>query len=165
MLCVLPRSSHPPPIYFARTQLYTTDHQMIRFWITYCWQHPAIKDYDVVMRLDSDACWENRCPSPIPETLPGPPLSSADGTAVVYHAGLEKFDFPKVSMGWAEFVHDYVAKHNITVQNPELFRKIPIPSDGNDSDDEYPIFYNNFEVVRVAFMQQANVQHFPRSYH
>ena len=50
--------------------------------------------------------------------------------------------------------------NNITVQNPELFSKIPIPLDGNDSDEECPIFYNNSEVVRVAFMQQTNVQHF-----
>ena len=77
---------------------------------------------------------------------------------VVYHAGEEKQDTRAVSLGFGPFVHDYVRKHNLTVQNPTLFKKIP--HDPNRPNLPVPLFYNNFEVSQVAFMQRPEVRAF-----
>ena len=152
-------------------------HQMIRFWITHVWRHPALKPYETLMRLDTDACWMIDLHDPKIGTygyshLPGlPPPSSPDNdnnndngittstaTSYVYHANRRYFEAAIVSTNFDEFCASYVQKHNITIQNMELYKLISTRDKNNQS--TAPLFFNNFEVVNIEFMQRPEIQQF-----
>lgn len=127
--------------------------QMIRFWITFIWKHPAVQPYTTLMRLDSDACWNARSKKTIPVHLPALPASDNNSNKMlVYHASKRKLESQKWSQGFGTFVHDYVQKNNLTPKNPELFADIP-----TDPNEPSPMYFNNFEVARLDFMQRPEV--------
>jgi len=35
-------------------------YQMLRFWITAIWKHPALEPYETIMRIDSDSCFTEK---------------------------------------------------------------------------------------------------------
>jgi hypothetical protein len=124
-------------------------HQMIRFWITQIWQHPAVEHYETLMRLDSDACFEYPLRNDsFYKTLPHLPQG------IVYHANEIKFDSAAVSYGFGNFARAYVSKHSLKVQNPALWRAIPSRSRKRA---KFPLFYNNFEVSLIQFMKRPDV--------
>eukprot|EP00523_Entomoneis_sp_CCMP467_P022840 CAMPEP_0168830096 /NCGR_PEP_ID=MMETSP0727-20121128/1354_1 /TAXON_ID=265536 /ORGANISM="Amphiprora sp., Strain CCMP467" /LENGTH=357 /DNA_ID=CAMNT_0008883315 /DNA_START=185 /DNA_END=1255 /DNA_ORIENTATION=- len=129
-------------------------HQMIRFWITYIWKHSLWQQsrYKTIMRLDADACWHNSTP---PSHLPSLPNSNTGDNMVVYHANRVAGEVSFVAKGFLQFVQDYVAKHNISVQNPRLYERIIESCPG-----KCPTFYNNFEVSRISFMNRSDVKAF-----
>jgi hypothetical protein len=122
--------------------------QMIRFFVTGIWEHPAIQGYETIMRLDNDATWDRRTPKN--ETFPDLPLDK------VYHANFVSLDGPTYCEGIWEVAKSYIATNNITVANPEMYERF---ERHYRKDQHCAIFYNNFEVVRVKFMQQPQVKH------
>jgi hypothetical protein len=115
--------------------------QMIRFWITQVWNHSALNGYTTLMRLDSDACWKKRY---FQHGFSMVPTLSAHK---VYHSNVQKEDF--LCGGFRDFVIQYVKKHDIVPKNERLYRRA--------LEKDCPCFYNNFEIARISFMQQANV--------
>ena len=112
------------------------------------------------MRLDSDSCFKRRIYQNKKVIGSRPNHWHAPGLEAgkLYHAGDVKRDAKAVTHGFGPFVHQYVQKHNVTIQNPTLFSNIP-----NDPDRPVPLFYNNFEISDVKFMQSPNVRAFHRA--
>lgn len=124
--------------------------QMIRFFISGLWEHPAIADYRFVMRLDADACWD-QIPFDDPEQRIYPYLP--DG--YVYQRHSEGSDPRHVCEGIYNFTANYVSANNIAVANPELWRNF-----GKSwlEEEKCVGFFNNFEITRLRFMQQLAVR-------
>mmetsp|Transcript_9358 Transcript_9358/g.19889 ORF Transcript_9358/g.19889 Transcript_9358/m.19889 type:complete len:398 (+) Transcript_9358:136-1329(+) len=124
---------------------------MIRFFISGLWEHPAIvEDYDVVMRLDSDACW-NQIPVDDPERRMYPYLPPK----YVYQRNMQTQDGRMYCEGLYNFTVNYISKHSTDVRNPELWRKF----EKRWLEEELcQGFYNNFEITRVKFMRQLAVR-------
>jgi hypothetical protein len=122
---------------------------MIRFFVTAIWKHPAIQGYQTVMRLDADACWRPK--TPWNETYPDLPSDK------VYHANSLRKDPPKYCKGIYELTKEYITKTNITVAYPRMW--LLFEENYLHGGQHCLGFYNNFEVVRVKFMQQFQVQH------
>ena len=125
--------------------------QMIRFYVTTIWKHPAIQGYETIMRLDTDACWR---PSTPQNEENYPPYLPSDK---VYHANIIREDSPQYCQGIYELTKQYIAKTNMTVANPRMWRWF---GQTYRKSGHCLSYYNNFEVVRVKFMQQSHVQHF-----
>jgi hypothetical protein len=123
--------------------------QMIRFFVTGLWKHPAIQGYETVMRLDNDASWNRRTLKN--ETFPDLPLDK------VYHANNLSLDPPEFCRGIWKLAKNYIATNNISVANPNMWRQFDIYY--RRQGQQCLNWYNNFEVVRVKFMQQPQVQH------
>jgi hypothetical protein len=124
--------------------------QMIRFYVTGLWKHPAIQGYESVMRLDNDATWDRNTLQN--ETFPDLPMDK------VYHANVLSSDPPEYCSGIWWVARNYIATHNISVANPQMW-KIFSRHFHEGGDRRCLMWYNNFEVVRVPFMQQPQVQH------
>ena len=133
--------------------------QMIRFWTVGIFIHPALRDYDIIMRIDTDSCFQ---PQEGPAKNEGyvslPALPSKN---IVYQSNYEGYT------GSALFVrtlYDYALKymdeHNIQPKNPELWTTI---SDLRNKHNKLPVFQTNFEVVRMGFFLQPEVQHWLKS--
>lgn len=128
-------------------------HQMIRFFVTHIWNHDAVQTYETIMRLDSDSCWTATDPSKVPdaafealpELLP----------EYIYQHNLELSDNSDVCDGLYDFAQNYIDEHNITVANPSLWQEFERTWKG---DKRCQMFYNNFEVSRISFMQQPQVR-------
>ena len=123
--------------------------QMIRFFVTGLWKHPAIQGYETVMRLDNDATWDRNTL----ENATFPDLPEGK----VYHANLLALDPPEFCKGIWKLAKNYIVNHNVSVANPKMWRRFKrfYWKRGN----QCLMRFNNFEVVRVQFMQQAQVQH------
>lgn len=111
--------------------------QMIRFWITKIWFHPALQGYSTLMRLDSDACWTS-------DTNIVPTLLDNK----VYHANIRKRD--SVCNGFRDFVVNYVKDNHVRPKNRRLYWRAVLRHD-------CPSFYNNFEISNIRFMKQPEV--------
>ena len=115
-------------------------HQMIRFWITRVWHHPAIEPYEIIMRMDSDSCFKG-----VNEVLPG--FLNDD---IVYHSqfvGLES------GSGFLTDLMDhserFLKRYNKMAGNPMLYRYAKLTW---ESKKTLPLFMTNFEVSRKSFM-------------
>lgn len=123
---------------------------MIRFFIKGLWEHPAVADYEFVMRLDSDACW-NQIPIDDTERRMYPYLPPK----YVYQRNKEMQDIKEYCHGIYNFTVNYISTHNTDVANPDLWRKF----ERRWLDKERCLsFYNNFEITRMKFMQQPDVR-------
>jgi hypothetical protein len=78
----------------------------------------------------------------------------------LYMANQREVDFDYVLPGMIRIRNltvDFIKKHNITVQNPDMFADIfnkPL---------EIPNFWNNVEVVDLSFMQRKDVLDFTKA--
>eukprot|EP00586_Coscinodiscus_wailesii_P023433 CAMPEP_0172520484 /NCGR_PEP_ID=MMETSP1066-20121228/292032_1 /TAXON_ID=671091 /ORGANISM="Coscinodiscus wailesii, Strain CCMP2513" /LENGTH=744 /DNA_ID=CAMNT_0013303257 /DNA_START=275 /DNA_END=2509 /DNA_ORIENTATION=+ len=60
--------------------------QMIRFWTTGIWEHPAVREFDTVMRIDADSCFVD---SPFSS---GGGMASNEETGIWEHPAVREFD-------------------------------------------------------------------------
>jgi hypothetical protein len=129
-------------------------HQMIRFWITKLWEHPILENYETIMRIDSDSCFQRPLHNehPLYSNLPG--LSSE---TTVYHANQIAHDEDMVVEGFVQFVVDYVHKNNLPIRNPPLWDVLLSSFHQKKNDTTAPMVGTNLEVVRISWMQSPEV--------
>jgi len=121
-------------------------YQMIRFWVTGIWIHPAIKPYGTVMRIDTDSCFME----------PNPTLPNFASTQAVYHSqyvGLEpEKDFVKGLWDWN--IQWMKQNQNKMSGNPMFWAFV---KNTHELEQTLPLFRTNFELARKAFMQKRDV--------
>ena len=127
-------------------------NQMIRFFITGLWSHPAIVgEYDLIMRLDADSCWREMPPGVSYPYLP---------RNYVYERFENGSDGKDVCEGLYNFTAKYIEKEQLQVADPHRW---------NDFEREWKEherclgYFNNFEITRVDFMNQPKVRQWHES--
>jgi len=125
--------------------------QMIRFWTTGIWKHPAIQQFDTIMRIDTDSCfldpaeYENASLSSLPN-LP---------KQYVYQSINPPHGKSTYVQGLFDFAVDYMAKHDIKPSHPELWETVETAWNGPGH--TLPVFKTNFENNRREFFQSEPV--------
>jgi len=122
-------------------------NQMIRFFVTGLWAHPAIVGkYDFVMRLDADACWRDA-----PPRVDYPYLSRG----YVYERFEDGKDGKDVCEGLYTFTSQYIEKQQLQVADPQRWHDFERAWKERETCLGY---FNNFEITRVNFMTQPKVR-------
>jgi len=121
-------------------------YQMIRFWVSGIWLHPAIAPYGTVMRIDSDSCFME----------PSPTLPNFPSTQAVYHSqyvGLApKKEFVKGLWDWNTA---WMKKNqNKMSGNPMFWSYV---KNTHELEQTLPLYRTNFELARKSFMQKRDV--------
>mmetsp|Transcript_31603 Transcript_31603/g.38654 ORF Transcript_31603/g.38654 Transcript_31603/m.38654 type:complete len:376 (+) Transcript_31603:85-1212(+) len=128
--------------------------QMIRFWTTLIWNHPAIQQYNVLMRIDTDSCflWQ-RDGNLNHQYKMAPGLEGR----YVYQSNYENYvggDTHYIE-GLFDFAVKYMEANNLKPQNPTLWGIIRRTW---EEQRNLPVFQTNFEITRVSFFQRADVR-------
>lgn len=122
-------------------------YQMIRFWLTRIWDHPALKPYETIMRIDSDSCFNE-----VNEYLP-----NFKHKHLMYHSqyvGLE--DGKQYVLGLLGFAEDYLKQVERVPRNVVLWDFIKSTWNLNQT---LPLFMTNMEVSRKSFMHRPEIRH------
>eukprot|EP00586_Coscinodiscus_wailesii_P018405 CAMPEP_0172495188 /NCGR_PEP_ID=MMETSP1066-20121228/64211_1 /TAXON_ID=671091 /ORGANISM="Coscinodiscus wailesii, Strain CCMP2513" /LENGTH=405 /DNA_ID=CAMNT_0013266701 /DNA_START=56 /DNA_END=1273 /DNA_ORIENTATION=+ len=120
-------------------------YQMIRFWITGIWKHPALEPYSTVMRIDSDSCFKE----------PNLFLPKFKNPNLVYYSQYVGFEDGKnFTIGLLDFAKQFMRKQNKVAANPMLWQFIETTF---VSEETLPLFQTNFEVSKKEWMQQPEV--------
>ena len=121
-------------------------HNMIRFWMKDVWQHPALNEFDTVMRLDSDSVITK--PQPPDDPLPG--LRAG----IVYRGNVLGTDGEPVMHGFGEFLNLTIATWPHAPKQPDIISNFVTTLQQHG---RVPLIYNNFFVSRVAFFRRPEV--------
>mmetsp|Transcript_21949 Transcript_21949/g.27154 ORF Transcript_21949/g.27154 Transcript_21949/m.27154 type:complete len:347 (-) Transcript_21949:26-1066(-) len=122
--------------------------QMIRFWTTGLWKHPAVKEFDTIMRIDTDSCFVSPGEDIEDSELPGMRgryVYRSDGPGTGVNTWIHDL---------FSFTEKYMKKHKITPANEDLWRVV---KDTWKEKKTLPVFGTNFEVNRVAFFLRPDV--------
>lgn len=122
--------------------------QMIRFWTTGLWKHPAVKEFSTIMRIDTDSCFVKTGDDIEDSELPGMRgryVYRSDGPGTGVNTWIH---------GLMRFTQDYISDNKITPQNPELWKLV---LDTWRNKNTLPVFGTNFEVNRVSFFRRSDV--------
>lgn len=125
-------------------------YQMIRFWLTTIWKHPAIQRFDTIMRIDSDSCFKE-----INEYLPNFMYENLD-----YHSQYVGVTSPKGTAfieGMFDAVNNWWNAHYGDPENPLMFHYAKMSW---ETQRTLPLFRTNFELSRRSFMQRKDVTQF-----
>lgn len=125
--------------------------QMCRFWISTIWTHHAIRPYETILRLDSDACYSR----PMVE-MPDAYLPSLPNEDVVYWSHVQ-YDGNYIDGLW-DLAKQYVKQNNITPSSPRKWALAKYYMEGPHK--ALPLYINNFEVTRISFMLRPEIQKF-----
>lgn len=121
-------------------------YQMIRFWLTRIWEHPALKPYDTVMRIDTDSCFNE-----INEYLPNLKYDH-----LVYHSQYVGFeDGPEYAAGLFEFAENHLKNVNREPKNALLWQFIQTTWEHQHT---LPVLMTNLEISKKSFMQLPEVK-------
>lgn len=121
-------------------------YQMIRFWISGIWDHPALEPYETIMRIDTDSCLRE-----VVDYLP-----NFQYPKVVYHSeyvGVE--DGKNYTTGLLDFATDWLEENGRVVGDPMMWDFIQSTWKKHRS---LPVFRTNFELSSKKFMQQKFVR-------
>ena len=121
-------------------------YQMIRFWLTRVWEHPALKPYETVMRIDTDSCF-NEVNSYLP---------NLKHDHLMYHSqyvGLE--DGKEYVVGLLDFAEQYLEKVQRVPKNVLLWEFIKTTWAHHQT---LPLFMTNMEVSRKSFMLRPEIK-------
>mmetsp|Transcript_13126 Transcript_13126/g.16579 ORF Transcript_13126/g.16579 Transcript_13126/m.16579 type:complete len:331 (+) Transcript_13126:193-1185(+) len=120
-------------------------YQMIRFWITGIWKHPALGPYGTVMRIDSDSCFKD-----FNDHLP-----NLKNENLVYHSQYVGYeDGLEYTTGLIEFTENFMQRTNKAPGNPFMWHFIKATWAAHKT---LPVFMTNFEVTKKAFMLRPDV--------
>lgn len=126
-------------------------HQMIRFWITTIWRHPALEPFEIVMRMDTDSCFKG-----INEFLPG--FRNED---IVYHSQFVGVEHVSAFMdGLMDHAKQFLHRYHKAAGNPMLWRYAAINWEVSKT---LPLFMTNFEVSRKSWMRKNIVMRWHES--
>ena len=123
-------------------------HHMIRWWAYRVWHHPAVRDLELTMRLDTDACYKGPLEYPMKRML-------TDCSKVYRPYGVQ-CDIKPVQYRFHEFYHKTIDCMGIQAANPGMlaYEEERAPADAQ------ALFNDHFEVVRVSFMRRPDVMAF-----
>lgn len=120
-------------------------YQMIRFWITGIWKHPALEPFGTVMRIDSDSCFKATN-----EYLP-----NFKHDNLLYYSQFVGFEDGKnYTTGLLDFAEDFMKSIGRHPGDPLMWAFIKTTWEEHQS---LPLFMTNFEVSRKSFMQRPDV--------
>lgn len=127
--------------------------QMIRFWTTTLWKHPAIKDYNVIMRIDTDSCFLWQRDGNLNHLYKEAPNLSG---RYVYQSNYENYVGGDVHFieGLFHFAVMYMQQENMKPANPSLWKVIERTW---EEQRNLPVFQTNFEICRKSFFQRKDV--------
>jgi hypothetical protein len=132
-----------------RTLYYSTDSKISdrAFWTSKVFTSSALTNYDTIMRLEAGACWKED--SDLPH-LPGLPNAT-----IVYHSGTELKVNQDTCGSLLEFAKQYIVENHVVVQNPHWWYELDLAWKQRKTCLALETY---FEVVRLRFLQQENVQ-------
>lgn len=127
-------------------------YHMIKFWISDIWKHPALKPFEVIMRIDSDSCFKE----------PNHYLPFFAHEHLVYQSQYVGYEAERAKYikGLYEFVRAYMSKHNIVPRNPMLWQFV---ASAHDASESLPVFQTNLEISHKSFMQRREVAKFHKA--
>ncbi|KAJ8304871.1 hypothetical protein KUTeg_018454 [Tegillarca granosa] len=114
---------------------------MCEFWFKHIWHNPLTQKFRYLMRFDTDSCFLNQ------------KYKLEYNDSLVYLHGLFTWEGAYIT-DLRKHILDYVSKYNIEPKNPAMFKVI------QDNPSKLPMYYNNIEIVKIAFMLKKEVQHF-----
>jgi len=121
-------------------------HQMIRFWVTTIWNHPALDPFDIVMRMDSDSCFKD-----VNEILPG--FKNDD---IVYHSQFVGVESRKdMTTDLIDHAEKFLERYHKSPGNPMLWR---YAKKTWETDKTIPLLMTNLEISRKSWMQKNIVK-------
>jgi len=121
-------------------------YQMIRFWLTGIWNHPAIEPYGIVMRIDSDSCFN--------EENPYLPYFKYDH--INYHSQYVGFeDGKQFTDGLVDFAENYLEEQGRVPKNAMLWQFIKTTW---EKESTLPLFMTNMEVSRKSLMYRPEIR-------
>jgi hypothetical protein len=117
--------------------------QMIRFFWKSLFEIPEIEKVSQYMRLDGDSCISRLDESPFDRLNNG----------VIYVNNDQFYDLETVCVNLRAFTEDYVRYFQITPRNPHAWSE-------TFAGGSVAGYYNNLEIMDVAFWLKPEVQHF-----
>lgn len=127
--------------------------QMIRFWTTGIWKHPAIQQFDTIMRIDTDSCFLD----PALEQHANPSLAPLPALRdqFVYQSINPPHGKSTYVQGLYDFAKEYMAAEGLEPSHPALWATVEEAWNGPRR--TLPVFKTNFENARRAFFQSPKV--------
>uniref|UniRef100_A0A6S9A8V6 Nucleotide-diphospho-sugar transferase domain-containing protein n=2 Tax=Ditylum brightwellii TaxID=49249 RepID=A0A6S9A8V6_9STRA len=122
-------------------------YQMIRFWVTMIWHHPALDRYEAVMRIDTDSCFLE----------PNEYLPHFMHDHLNYHSqyvGVEPEEGREYLIGLYDFAVEYMSRVKKTPGNVMLWHFIDTTWKAQKT---LPLFRTNFEISRKSYMLRDDV--------
>ena len=121
--------------------------QSQRFLISKLWSHPALSGYDVIMRVSDDTCLSYES-----FTLP---LLTDPGLVYQSQAVPQAFEIArKYTTDLYHAAFTYISTHNISPKNIAMWVNVVNTHEDLNS---LPVLTNDFEVVKLSFMQRPDV--------
>lgn len=121
--------------------------QINRFWTSGIWTHPALKSFDVIMRIDDTSCFSVK-----DETLPFFNTSTLKYSSQMFSGHVYSNVMHLKSM--YEFTRDYTRKENLIPKHSALWQRIHYTFQAIRT---VPNFQDSFEVIKKDFMLQDDV--------
>mmetsp|Transcript_2114 Transcript_2114/g.2982 ORF Transcript_2114/g.2982 Transcript_2114/m.2982 type:complete len:341 (-) Transcript_2114:33-1055(-) len=118
-----------------------------RFWTTGIWNHIAASPYDVIMRIENDACF-SRSSAHLPDFS-----KSTHNYHSQYFAGTVDLN-PFRLQGMYEFAVNYMKQNNLLPAYTELWQKVLFT---NSKTGSIPNFQDSYEIARKSFMTREDV--------
>jgi len=137
------------PVYVRRKSKWGYSN-MIEWWHTLIWNHPAIRSLDFYLRLDTD--------SGIMEDFLIDPFIFMSCNSYVYGYHQVMFDELFVTRGLWRFMLDWYRSHSDITSDLSNFPSFHFPSNSLLHELRVPMIYNNFEIAYVPFWTQERVQ-------
>lgn len=128
--------------------------QMIRFWTTGMWKHPAIQQFDTIMRIDTDSCFLENASVNF-SSLPNLPSSQ-----IVYMSINPPHGAPTYVKGLYDFAFEYMERHQLSPKNKQLWQ---IVEEAHTQFQTLPVFKTNFEICSRKFFQSPEVMQWHES--
>eukprot|EP00586_Coscinodiscus_wailesii_P021660 CAMPEP_0172519342 /NCGR_PEP_ID=MMETSP1066-20121228/291361_1 /TAXON_ID=671091 /ORGANISM="Coscinodiscus wailesii, Strain CCMP2513" /LENGTH=467 /DNA_ID=CAMNT_0013301911 /DNA_START=66 /DNA_END=1470 /DNA_ORIENTATION=- len=120
-----------------------------RFWVTALWKHPSVRQFDTIMRIDTDSCFVERGFDVEDLHLP------AIRGRYVYRSNGPSTGVDVWIDGLYDFTVDYVEANKITPSHPELWERV---KNMWIKESTLPIFRTDFEISRISFFQRRDVR-------
>lgn len=123
-------------------------YQMIRFFLTTIWHHPAVERYETIMRLDSDSCFK----------APNSYLPRMMYDHVDYHSqyvGVEPVAGRPYLEGLFDFTVEYMDRVQKSPGNVMLWHFIETTWKLGET---LPVLRTNLEISKKSYMLRADVQ-------
>lgn len=118
------------------------------------WKHPAIQQFDTIMRIDTDSCFLENASVNF-SSLPNLPSSE-----IVYMSINPPHGAPTYVKGLYDFAFEYMERHQLSPKNKQLWQ---IVEEAHTQFQTLPVFKTNFEICSRRFFQSTEVMQWHES--